>query len=207
MEPQPELDLPPPAVAPPKARPRWVFNSRWYDLLVQMVAIFVSITLSFAVNQCQESRKNRETERLYLQQILADLKEDLAELEKDRANYATILQAYVYFQQYDHLANPRPDSLAKLTSYFFSEVSPNINNLGFETLRNLGKLDVISNKNILAQLIKIHQEELPTLKTGIDYYLSVRRGQIVPFLAPNNHTATMPNCSNRPSSACCSRWG
>jgi hypothetical protein len=149
---------------------------------VQMVAIFVSITLSFAVNQCQESRKNRETERFYLRQILADLKEDLIELEKDRASYAHLLQGYVYFQKYDHLANPRPDSLQALSPIFFSEVSPNINNLGFETLRNLGKLDVISNKNILAQLTNIHQEELPLLKARIDYYLSMRRGQIVPYL-------------------------
>jgi hypothetical protein len=179
MEPQPELDLPSPAVAPP----RWVFNNRWYDLLVQMVAIFVSITLSFAVNQCQENRKNRETERFYLRQILADLKEDLVELEKDRASYAHLLQGYVYFQKYDHLANSRPDSLQALSPIFFTEVSPNINNLGFETLRNLGKLDVVSNQDILAQLTKIHQEELPTLKAGIDYYLAIRRGLLVPYLA------------------------
>lgn len=30
---------------------KWILNNRWFDLFIQIIAIFLSISLSFAVSQ------------------------------------------------------------------------------------------------------------------------------------------------------------
>jgi hypothetical protein len=162
-----------------------IFNIRWYDLGIQVIAIFLSITLSFAVNQCQENKKNSTLEEFYLKQILIDLQEDIKELEGDMASYRYMTKGYSFLQNYDWKKNATPDSIKLYSQIFFTETAPNINNLGFETLRSTGKLDIISDKKILTQLMKIYQELLPSLVGSIDVYFYTRRNMILPYLIDN----------------------
>ncbi|MCU0390533.1 MAG: hypothetical protein MUE81_05410 [Thermoflexibacter sp.] len=163
----------------------FIVNSRWYDLSIQVIAIFLSITLSFAVNQCQENRKNKELEAFYLKQILIDLEEDTKELEEDIEAYQYMNKGYIFFQNYNWEKNTSPDSIKFYAQIFFIEAAPNINNLGFETLKSTGKLDIISDKKILTQLIKIYQEQLPSLNTAIELYYHSHRNTILPYLIDN----------------------
>lgn len=171
-------------IAIPKPK-KWLFSNRWYDLGIQVIAIFLSITLSFAVNQCQENRKNKELENFYLKQILTDLQEDIKELNGDVKSYQFLTNGYGFFQNYDWKENKTPDSIRIYSQIFFVETAPNINNLGFETLRSTGKLDIISNKKIITQLMKIYQEQLPSLQSSIEVYLHTRRNMILPYLVDN----------------------
>jgi hypothetical protein len=157
-------------------------GGRWYDFLIQMVVIFVSITLSFAFNTWQEKRKNRETEVFYLRQVQEDVRDDIQELEEDIESYRFFRKGFAFYRRYHFKANPHPDSLRYFFNIFFRETYPNINNLGFEALRNTGKLDIISNPLIVRQLLKIHQESMPNLMNSIQSFLQIRRSQIYPYL-------------------------
>ena len=169
-------------IIPEKNTPRFKLAKHWYDLLVQVVVIFVSITLSFAFNNWQEKRKNRETEVFYLRQIRQNLMEAAKELEQDITYYGQLQAAYAYFQRYDVFKNAAPDSLFDYHNFFYYEVFPNTNKTGFEILKNTGKLEIISNKIILTQLVQTYQENLPALQIATDDYLRYKREMVVPYL-------------------------
>jgi hypothetical protein len=158
------------------------FGTRWYDFLIQVAVIFVSITLSFTFNNWQERRKNRELELFYLRQIQEDIAGDLKELDEDQKSYRFVENGYRYFWEYQPEKTKKPDSLYIYVNAFFREISPNVNNLGFETLRSSGKLDIISNPQIIRQLFKIHQEDLPNLQLGIEAYQFFRRETAYPLV-------------------------
>ena len=161
------------------------FGNRWYDLLIQVVAIFISITASSLFNEWREKQKNREQEVFYLRQIRNDITEDLKELHNDRESYIFVKKGYVFYKEYDAEKNSFPDSLKLYFNIFFRETFPQINNLGFETIQQNGKLDIISNPLILHQLLKINQELLPEVKSSIEAYLRFRRENVYPFILKN----------------------
>jgi hypothetical protein len=157
-------------------------HSRWYDFFLQMVVIFVSITVSFWFNEWREKQKNRSLEVFYLEQIKADVKEDIKELMGDIRSYLYLKKGYTFYRDYDIGQNRYPDSLQFYSGIFFRETYPVTNDLGFKTMQISGKLDVISDPAILRQLLKTYQESLPTLTNAIEGYLRFRREEISPFI-------------------------
>lgn len=124
-------------------------------------------------------------EIFYLRQIQNDLQGDIKEMRDDIQGYTEIEKVYkLYIEALGKkpLSASFSDSLLNHSFIFFTEIFPLTNNVGLETLRNTGKLDLISNKKILTQLTRIHQDEIPALRVYIESYLQMRRNFILPLV-------------------------
>ncbi|KOY86548.1 hypothetical protein AD998_10685 [bacterium 336/3] len=169
-----------------KTKPKkWLLRSRWYDLAIQVIAISLSITLSFNLNQYQEHIKNQKLEKFYLKQILFDLESDIKELEGDIESYVFVRNGLSFFRKYNWQENKYPDSVKIYSQVFFRSTYPLINNNAFETLKSTGKLDIISNKLILEQLVRIHQEHVPSLLASLDFYIDYKKNIVMPYIYEN----------------------
>jgi hypothetical protein len=170
-----------------KASHRFLFRkilsgNRWIDLLIEMLVIFLSITLSFAFNEWQEKRKNRATEVFYLKQIRQNLESDIQELQTDINYYRDLGRAYAFYRKYDLKETTYTDSLVFYHRFFFYEIEPSINNTGYEVLRNTGKLDIITDKILLNKLLETYEKKLPSLQKIIEIYLQYKREILIPYL-------------------------
>ena len=63
---------------------RWKVKENWRRLLAELVIIAVGVGLALAVDNWNEARKERITEREYLRGIAADLEESVSGLERTR---------------------------------------------------------------------------------------------------------------------------
>ena len=156
-------------------------NMRKYLLyaLGEILLVMIGILLALQVNDWNDDRKKHEKEQEVLQQLKIELSEDLSILDEVISlNDFVILSCNTLI---DHLENDLPYN-DSLEIYFDRWASPNVLEFNGSTYQNLITTgpELIANKNLRNEVLKLYNYYYPKSKTFNDYF----RGDFHSFIAP-----------------------
>ena len=136
------------------------------DILVEILIIVFAVSVSIWFHNWSESLKDRKQEKEFLIGLKEDVRADLNEMKGDSAAYQTVLKGALYFQKVGAGRMLSMDSLQHYGWIFFVNARKQSRTSRFEALKSSGKLDIIENKSLLADIISLYQEINPNIAEG-----------------------------------------
>jgi hypothetical protein len=149
--------------------------------LFEVLVIFSGITLSFVFDKWKQNRDNEEKQTFYLQSIQEDLADDIKELENDITVYEKSVKALVFYTRYNAEKNAHPDSLVYYYEYLYRSGNVFINTAGFDALKSTGSMTIITDRDILKQIIKVYQNDLPKISYWNNQFTELKRMIVLPY--------------------------
>ena len=107
------------------------------------------------------------------------MQSDIKEMNADRESYIKLLQGVNYFSKMAAGGQLDKDSVNTYSQTFYSRVLLNPNVSRYEGLKASGKFDIIENKELLGEILKMYEEDLTFLRflnNGLNEYKSDRLG-------------------------------
>lgn len=151
------------------------------ELVVDMIPVVLGILLALGINNWNHARNEHEQEIIYLRQIADDLKADVVEFESDLATYRRFDLAKGFFQTRFSAGSP-VDSVRYYLTALYGLTYPIVNKSGFSSLQTSGRLNLLQNKAITAELFELYDTRLASLTLSVDGYADVRKQFILPVL-------------------------
>jgi molybdopterin converting factor small subunit len=166
------------------------------DILVEILIIIFAVSVSIWFHNWSEELKDRKLEKEFLTGLRADLQSDLKEMKGDTAAYHVILNGALYFRRVGAGESLNADSLKNYNWIFFANVRKQARTNRFEALKSSGKLDIIENKALLANIISLYQEINPTITEGDREFTSYNINKIGTLIDSHSKLDTANNITN-----------
>jgi hypothetical protein len=155
-------------------------NINWLDHFVNLIVVITGISIAFMLNNWQESKKVKTLQEVYIQSMIDDIDEDIAELDslviednKSLDLFRRVLQAN---------SKPLPkDSLSLAISKIASMSSFNSRNITYESVKSSGKFELLSLK-LRIDIIEFYHSGYDQIEEIEEYYKMNFDNQIIPFL-------------------------
>jgi hypothetical protein len=128
---------------------------RWRRILVESVAIILSILLAFAIDAGWDTFKQRNQEKAFLISLLSDFKETRVRIDENTKDHEKFIAFGVQLLDFrgGNTVNIEPEDLDKmLGGVFFDFVSLYLPSGSRDALFASGDIDIISNKKLRAML-------------------------------------------------------
>src|SRR5580765_1265873 len=134
----------------------------WKDKLIEIVIEICIIVFAVSFSLYLERRREQKNDRIIATQFLTGLKHDLAEdikeLSLDSGFYTNESMAYKYFYNTVHY-NADSVHAYRFLLWDYTQLIPNTNR--YEALKSSGKLDVITNAELLDSIVDLYQDKIP----------------------------------------------
>jgi hypothetical protein len=154
------------------------WRNKVIDILVEVFIIVFAVSISIWFHNWSEELKDRRQENEFLTGLKSDLQSDLKEMTGDTAAYHVILNGMLYFRKVGAGEVLNADSLKYYNWIFFANVRKQARTNRFEALKSSGKLDIIENKSLQADIISLFQEIYPTIAEGNREFTSYNTNKI-----------------------------
>lgn len=154
------------------------------SFLLDMLPVIFGILIAVGINGWREKAHEKKLERYYLTSIKKNIDDNVKDLEFDVVNFSRILKTQKFFSK-DYTLQDSAE-LQNHFFQFFSIIQPQFNNTGFITLQNTGKLDIISNLDIINKLTFLYEVEVSTLQVLINDYNQKYSNFFIPYLIQKN---------------------
>lgn len=166
----------------------------WKDhglrLFIEFIAVGFGVFVGFWVNNCQEENKKHDLEQKYLQSFRDDIEDDSRQLE--RLVTTTKEKLDRVFRVENLLRN---DEIAKDSSFniTIANVVKDMNSfepfnphtVTYESIKNSGNLDIISNYELMKDLVQYYDQQLEEKKISDTIYNSYIDEYFIPFMHKN----------------------
>lgn len=140
-------------------------NKKWRhkvnEILLEIAIIVFAVSLSIWLHNWAEGLKDRSEEREFLIGLKQDLQADMQEMNSDRESFEKGLVKISYFERVGSGEALSKDSLAAYMSFLTSSAVIEPRASRFEALKSSGKMDIISNKNLLLHIIDLYTKDFP----------------------------------------------
>ena len=145
----------------------------WKKNGFEFLSIFVAVISAFALNNCNENRRDAHSENKILTEISNGLDKDLQDIELNLKGHQDGVAACKFFRKVVAGQVVPTDSLlfhyVNLTRDFIS-----IQNIaGYETLKSKG-LELINNDSLRLQIISLYEYEYNTLRKFEEEYAEMQ---------------------------------
>lgn len=165
-------------------------SDKWAEYLLEMIVITAGILGAFALNNWNENRKLAEDELKVLQELRADLKQNLEEINNDLNGHQNGIFAADNFRDYIRGNRPADDSLI----FFFTRLATDNQfypkTSAFENLKSAG-LNLITNDSLrlrVTTLFELYYVRLEELGHFQENKLDIQ-GMMSPFFVKHCKTA------------------
>jgi hypothetical protein len=152
----------------------------WLDHLVNLIVVITGISIAFMLNNWQESKKVKKLQEVYIQSMIDDIDEDIAELDslvmEDQENLKIFRRVLN--------ANTKPlsdDSLSLAISKIAQLSSFSSRNITYESVKSSGKFELLSLK-LRIDIIEFYHSGYDQIEEIEEYYKMNFDNQIIPFL-------------------------
>lgn len=149
------------------------------EIAIEMLIIVFAVTLSLALERWREHAAEQKAEHDFLEGYRKDLASDIRELREDSATFVRLQVGYDYFANTEKYS---PDSINKYIELFYNTTGFVPNSSRYEALKSSGKLDVISNKELLDDIVSLYQEKVEQVRSNTENFTHFKRTQLVPYL-------------------------
>ncbi|MGC4023451.1 MAG: DUF6090 family protein [Cyclobacteriaceae bacterium] len=127
----------------------------WSSFLLEIVSVFIGITIAFALDNWKESRKNRETEIKTLIELKMGLNSDLIDALTDLKVFNSALKACNVYDQNFESTTANIDSLHYYSEDLLTGATFISNSSAYETLKTRG-LETITNDSLRLQIAELY---------------------------------------------------
>jgi hypothetical protein len=127
------------------------------EILIEIFIIVFAVSLSIWFHNWSDSLHEHKEEREFLVGLQKDINADLENADSSRAFYARQLYKLQYFQRVGAGAPLNIDSLKAYQDVFFSSTTFPGNISRYEGLKGSGKFGIIENKELLDNIIDLHE--------------------------------------------------
>jgi hypothetical protein len=140
------------------------------DVLVEIMIIVFAVTVSIWFHNWSDTLQEHKEERNFLSELKNDLKGDTANINSSLQFYEFCLDGMSYFEKVGASGKLNQDSLHKYGDVFFSntKLEPHISR--YEALKGSGKFNIIEDKQLLNNIIDLHESTLIHIETLDNYY-------------------------------------
>jgi hypothetical protein len=140
------------------------------EILIEILIIVFAVSLSIWFHNWSDSLHEHKEEREFLVGLQKDIRADLETAQNDSAFYAQQLVKLQYYQRVGAGESPNPDSMKLYSGVFFSNtmLEPNISR--YEGLKGSGKFGIIENKELLNDIINLHEGTIKHVESLDGYY-------------------------------------
>lgn len=165
--------------------PQTSWKHKAKEILVEILIIVFAVSLSIWLHGWSEKNHDRHEAEAFLAGLKTDLKKDVDEMHNDMATYTDVYNGAHYFTKVSYGDTLNTDSLEYYKFLFFNTtmLSPNVSR--FEGLKASGRLDIIKNKILLADILDFYQENLPFLNMLNQGFNSYKTGKLAEYLDEN----------------------
>jgi hypothetical protein len=127
------------------------------DILTEIIIIVFAVSISIGLSNWSESRHERQEEKEFLIGYQKDLQSLISNMTSSRKFYMNTLNGIQYFLSVGRGAALNKDSISRYSGIFFSstDLDPHISR--YEGLKSSGKFKIIENKELLNNIIDLHE--------------------------------------------------
>lgn len=140
------------------------------EVLVEILIIIFAVSVSIWFHNWSEKLKEHKEENTFLTEMLSDLHADSINIQNSLKFYKFSLAGIQYFLKVGQGDILKSDSLQKYGNLFFSntELRPHISR--YQAIKGSGKFDIIENKQLLNNIIDLHESVLTRIESLNKYY-------------------------------------
>jgi hypothetical protein len=151
-------------------------GKKWFHYLWEFFMLFLAVTLGFFVENLREHHLESTREKQYMQSLLADLKEDTAQINNSIANALKALRyedTIIYFVYQHPPSGYLPNHYLDIDLYALLRLKVIFNEATAQQLKNSGSLRLIHDQNA-ARAISLYWNQQEFTKISLDRYLEYR---------------------------------
>ena len=146
---------------------RVIFNKGFRTALLEVVLIFVGITLAIGFENWNSERKERQEELALLAELKSNLEENLTLLSRMIAYNEATIDSYRTLLGHIGAKQSYSDDLIPHFSRLDVWASPYLTSSAYETLKSRG-LDIVSDSSLRQQIVKLFEVRYVTLVNDYD---------------------------------------
>ena len=158
------------------------WQHRIREIIGEILIIVFAVSISIWFHNWSESWKDRTQEKNFLEGLKTDLLADMKEMNGDRASYAFGMKGVKYFEKVGAGMPLDEDSLRAYESIFFGDIQINPRISRFEALKGSGRLDIISNNELLIHITDLYTKDFPQIIRINVYFNNLRNQNILPLV-------------------------
>lgn len=136
-------------------------NRNWKKYIFEFLSIFVAVISAYALNNWNDNRNNRNTERKILTEIKNSIENDVKDFNSNIGGNRLSLRADEVFRELIHNKNVSQDSIGIYYTALFRDYIPIINKSAYESFKS-NNIKIISNDSLRLEIISLY-----------DYYYSI----------------------------------
>lgn len=127
------------------------------DILTEIIIIVFAVSVSIWLSNWSETRHEKMEEKEFLSGYKKDLQSIITNMSSSKDFYLNTEQGIKYFLSIGRGAVLNKDSISKYSFIFFSstDLDPHISR--YEGLKSSGKFKIIKNKELLNNIIDLHE--------------------------------------------------
>lgn len=159
-------------------------KNNWKKYLFELLVIIIGITISFALQNWQESQRQKQVEIQTLERLLVDLKADSGDMQKETES----LQECINGAQRILEINDFTEHTDSLDLFINSQLQYSVfakSDIAYQGLRGFGKNGIITNQEVLNKIIHQYSVEYRTMDEWTNFDRSFITGHFLPHVTAN----------------------
>lgn len=156
----------------------------WMNLLLELVVVFMGITLAFALDRWNETEKTQQLEEKYLQSFRDDLAQDYENLEARIAHADTTRMKIRRAVELLESEPAKLDSIAMLLIPMMHVVKLDTKRSTYESITGSGNLSILSNYE-LKQALADYDQYAELSGMAFDVYNTYVHDFVIPLFMDN----------------------
>ncbi len=140
------------------------------EIVIEVLIIVFAVTVSIWLHNWSEQVHDKKEERAFFEGLKKDLEIDITNMTSSKGFYDNTLRGIGYFLQIGSGMEINKDSINKYSGVFFN--STNLDPLigRYEGLKSSGKFSIIENKELLNNIITLHESIIQRIQDLNDKY-------------------------------------
>ena len=140
------------------------------EIFIEILIIFIAVSISIGVHNWNEKRHENRDEREFFAGFKKDLQCDIENMTSSRKFYEFTMQGISYFLKRGSGQNTNQDSINKYSDCFFSSTDLDPHIARYEALKSSGRFIIIENKELLNDIIVLHESIIKRIGELNDRY-------------------------------------
>ena len=127
------------------------------EIVIEILIIVFAVSVSIWLHNWSQKRHDEKEEKEFFIGLKEDLEVDITNMTNCNVFYENTLKGIRYFLEIGNGMTPNQDSINKYSGIFFNsiELDPHIGR--YEGLKSSGKFEIIENKELLNNIITLHE--------------------------------------------------
>jgi hypothetical protein len=159
----------------------WVHKLK--EILIEVLIIVFAVSISIWFHNWSDRRQERKEEREFLTGLKKDINGDLENINSSLRFYQFALNGTGYFIKAGSGGPVNKDSLNKYIGVFFSTTDLQPHTSRYEGLKGSDKFTIIENKDLLNDIIALHESTLARINLLNNYYHDDIGSKMIPFIS------------------------